>query len=145
MNGKNIHSKMKILKIKCTWFYNMFSITQLLQFLIDCSEFFSTDGFSSEILSGNLSLIIGSTSNWSVKNARYLCFLFSSSLLTTDYEFQPTDAHKSPKEQNGLWFLSLINLIASGMTYLFLVSYGDGTPSNTFNLSNAAAPLFDLY
>ena len=49
----------------------------------------------------------------------YLAFLFSSNLLTIDYYFHPTEAKRSPRTHDGLWFLSLTILSASGMTNLF--------------------------
>jgi len=53
----------------------------------------------------------------------------------------PTWLDRSPNLQNFLKLLSLTALKASGTTCLFLVSYGAGTPSNTFSLPRAAAPM----
>ena len=71
----------------------------------------------------------------------FLCQLFALSLLLSSNFYikllfpHPTSDERSPKLQNFLKLVNFTHFNASGITSLFFVSYGAGTPSNTFNLS----------
>lgn len=61
-------------------------------------------------------------------------------LSTTSLYFQPTSWLNLPTVQYFLPGFSLNTLSACGTTIRFFLSYGGGTPSNTFRRSIAAAP-----
>ena len=64
-----------------------------------------------------------------------LLILFSSSLSMRFFFVHPTWEQISPTVQNLRWFLRQTFFKASGTTCFFFMSYGEGQPSKTFNLS----------
>merc|ERR550534_2742124 len=79
------------------------------------------------------------------KNFLDLTFLLASRVPMTPWYFHPTSWASRFKSQNLLFCLSRRTLRAAGTTNLFLLSYGGGTPSNTFSLLRASLPLWVVW